>query len=274
MCELFAISSSKPASVNYSMHEFAKHGGLTYSNKSGWGISFYDGPDALLIKEPQPASNSEWVKFIAKQNIKSTCIIAHIRKATVGEPALHNTHPFRRSLGRRTHTFAHNGTLNDFRPVYPRRYLTRYPMGDTDSELAFCWLLARLEQVWETETSLPSIEARMEVFSGFAKDMSEFGSANFIYSDGDTLFVHAHKRKYEENGVFTEARPPGLSMLDCKVALSKPEFACNGLKINLADQETVLFASVPLSNEGWKPLPEGTAIAVKAGKEIMRVSTL
>jgi predicted glutamine amidotransferase len=38
MCELFAISSAKAVAVRYSLNEFAKHGGLTHQNKSGWGI--------------------------------------------------------------------------------------------------------------------------------------------------------------------------------------------------------------------------------------------
>ena len=38
MCELFAVSSSAPVAVRYSLNEFAKHGGLTHANKSGWGI--------------------------------------------------------------------------------------------------------------------------------------------------------------------------------------------------------------------------------------------
>lgn len=36
MCELFAVSSAKPASITYSLREFALHGGEIYHNNSGW----------------------------------------------------------------------------------------------------------------------------------------------------------------------------------------------------------------------------------------------
>jgi len=53
-----------------------------------------------------------------------------------------------------------------------------------------------------------------------------------------------------------------------------PEWACEGLKIGLPDQQTILFASVPLDEQGWEPVPEGTAIAARQGREIGRRSTL
>ena len=87
MCELFGVSSSAPVQVKYSLHAFAEHGGLIHPNKSGWGIAYHEGKDALLIKEPEPASDSPWVRFIETQPLTSTCIVAHVRYATAGAPA-------------------------------------------------------------------------------------------------------------------------------------------------------------------------------------------
>jgi predicted glutamine amidotransferase len=42
--------------MTYALHEFATHGGLIHRNKSGWGIAYRQGRDAILIKEPSPAS--------------------------------------------------------------------------------------------------------------------------------------------------------------------------------------------------------------------------
>ena len=58
MCELFGLSSAEPLRFRYSLHAFAQHGGLLHPNKSGWGIAYHEGKDALLIKEPEPASDS------------------------------------------------------------------------------------------------------------------------------------------------------------------------------------------------------------------------
>ncbi len=40
----------------------------------------------------------------------------------------------------------------------------------------------------------------------------------------------------------------------------------------MSDQRTILFASVPLDETGWDPIPEGTAIAVRRGEEAGRIT--
>jgi len=274
MCELFAMSSRVPSTLSYSLNEFAKHGGLTYHNKSGWGIAYLDDREVFLVKEAEPASDSPLIKFIAEQERESHCVIAHVRLATVGTPALRNTHPFRRALGRRVHVFAHNGTLEGLHDDHGQRALHYEPVGDTDSELAFCLLLEDMRPLWSgTNGAPPAVTDRMSVFAAFAGAMSERGSANFLYSDGDVLFVHAHRRIYEENGGFSEPRAPGLSIRNCTACQQGPEYACEGLKLRLGHQHTTLLASVPLDADGWEPLPERTALAIRSGAEIARTTT-
>ena len=274
MCELFALSSSKPASVTYSLREFALHGGKTYKNNSGWGIAYFKDRDAMLVKEAEPASDSPWVDFIANQAIESSCVIAHVRLATIGTPTLQNTHPFRRALGRHTHVFAHNGTLHGLHDKYSSDLLVNQPLGDTDSELAFCLLIERLTPIWTQSGKSPSIAQRLDVFSDFACEMASYGSANFLYSDGDVLFVHAHRRIYEEDNGFSDPRPPGLSMRSCMTCQESPEWGVQGCHVALADQQTILLASVPLDESGWEPLPEGVAIALCEGREVGRIATV
>ncbi len=273
MCELFAVCSSKPASVTYSLREFALHGGATYRNNSGWGIAYFRDRDAILVKEAEPASDSPWVDFIASQSIESQCVIAHVRLATVGDPALHNTHPFRRALGRQTHVFAHNGTLHGLHDNHSHRQLKNKPLGDTDSELAFCLLMERMTPVWESNESNPTVEERFAVFSDFAREMATHGSANFLYGDGEVLFIHAHRRMYEEEGGFSDPKAPGLSIRDCVACQQQPEWSVEGCHVSLGDQQSILVASVPLDEEGWNPLPEGVALALKDGREIVRALT-
>lgn len=272
MCELFAMSCSRPATVNYSLKEFALHGGSKYSNTSGWGIAFFQDRDALTIKEVEPASDSPWVDFISQQGLSSHCVIAHVRLATVGKPKMENTHPFRRALGRRMHVFAHNGTLKNIHDKYPFAGLDEMPIGETDSELAFCILLGRLRALWGDGSDIPDLSARLNCFAEFADEMTQMGSANFLYSDGDVLFAHAHRRIYEENGGFTEPRAPGLSLRNCVACQQGPEWHVEGCQIALGDQRSTLVASVPLDETGWDPVPEGTAIALQNGQEVARIT--
>lgn len=273
MCELFAMTCSKPAEVTYSLNEFSLHGGSKYKNNSGWGIAYFQDRDALMIKEAEPASDSPWIKFIAEQGVESNCVIAHVRLATVGQPSLENTHPFRRALGRRTHVFAHNGTLHGLHESQNVSKMERMPVGGTDSELAFCILLERMKSVWSDGSDVPDIQARLEIFAEFASEMADRGSANFLYSDSNALFVHGHRRIYEEHDGFSEPRAPGLSMRNCVACQQGPEWEVEGCHISMGHQKTMLFASVPLDDVGWEPLPERTAIATSQGEEIARVQT-
>ena len=274
MCELFAMTSRRASTVTYSLNEFATNGSKLRRNRSGWGIAYFDERDVFLVKEPAPAKDSPWVQFIADHHLKSTCVIAHVRYATVGVDALHNTHPFRRALGRRVHVFAHNGTLAGIHDRFSLEPLRHQPVGDTDSELAFCILLHRLRAVWEKEGQVPPLEDRFAVFCVFAKEMRKLGPSNFLYADGDALFVHAHRRVYEEDGKLTAPKPPGLSVKDCARCQLGPNWSCKGLEIDVDDQRVVLLASVPLDEDGWEPLPEGTALAFRGGEEQARAATI
>jgi predicted glutamine amidotransferase len=53
-------------------------------------------------------------QFLQAYPLKSRNIIAHVRKATIGEVALENAHPFVRELWGRQWVFAHNGDLKDY----------------------------------------------------------------------------------------------------------------------------------------------------------------
>ncbi len=280
MCELFAMSSTVPATVNYSLEQFARHGGDTRGNKDGWGISYFEGDEVRLIKDPAPAADSPWVRFVAERMLESHCVIAHVRWATRGQPKLENTHPFEREMAGRRHVFAHNGTLEDVADRLPFQSSHFRPVGDTDSEHAFCVLLQRLETLWRPGTDLPDLEARLERVAEFAADARRLGQANFLYSDGDALFAHGHRRRYEENGRITEPKAPGLNFRYRQCAQEGEELACDGLSVrvpsegqgNASRQEIVLLASVPLTDEGWTPIPEGTVIAFRGGREIARVA--
>ena len=135
-------------------------------------------------------------------------MISHIRKATHGDRALRNTQPFIRELAGRTHVFAHNGELKGIEQANDLSLGRYQPVGDTDSELAFCNLLERLTPLWgEAADVAPSLEARLNLIADFAADLRPFGPANFLYADSDVLFVHAD-RPSQPGG---EIQPPGCT---------------------------------------------------------------
>ncbi len=270
MCELFTLSSRLPTTVRMSLESFARHGGLDGPNKDGWGIAYYVDEDVRLVKEPAPAVDSACLHFIQDHPFTASIVVSHIRKATHGAVAMKNCQPFARELGGRMHLFAHNGdlALERLRSFLP---LAHYrPVGDTDSEFAFCVLLEQLRRHW-LGNGVPSLDERFAVVAEFASAVRPLGPANFIYSDGDAIFVHGHRRFHGDG---CTAHPPGLQVLWRHCAAGADTLDVDGLALaSEADQEVVLAASVPLTTEpGWRPLAEGELLAARNGRIVATCS--
>jgi predicted glutamine amidotransferase len=261
MCELFAMSSRQPTTITLSLEAFSRHGGLEGPHKDGWGIAHYVDRDVQLVRDAAPAADSACVRFIEAHPFSTRIAISHIRKATRGGNTLANCQPFARELGGRMHVFAHNGDLNDatMRARFP---LGRFrPVGETDSEYAFCALLERLAPLWFADAP-PSLEARRAIVAEFAAQVRPLGPFNFLYADGDALFVHGHRRTHGH-----EIRPPGLWVLERQCIEPSTAFAAAGLALAHDEiQDVVLVASVPLTSEsGWRALAEGELAVARDG---------
>ncbi|MDZ7825180.1 MAG: class II glutamine amidotransferase [Gammaproteobacteria bacterium] len=180
MCELLAVCSDQSVTIDLSLHRFSAHGGQDGPHRDGWGVAFYQGRDARLIKEADAAAESPWIRFLEQNPQNSLVTVAHLRRATTGARTHANTQPFIRELGGRIHVFAHNGHLPGLgrTPEFsPGRF---HPVGETDSELAFCALLERVSDCWqETPGEVPDLERRLEQVSAFAAAIRPFGPANF-----------------------------------------------------------------------------------------------
>lgn len=262
MCELFAMSTRFPSTVTLSLEEFSRHGGLTGPHKDGWGIAWSDEREVRLVKEAHPAADSACVRFIQDNPFRTTLAISHVRRATRGAVALRNCQPFVRELGGAWHVFAHNGDLPAVDRVRPLGGTAFRPVGETDSEQAFCTLLERLRPLWQAGGP-PPLDARRAVVAAFAAELRALGPANFLYADGDALFAHADRRHQDDGTI----RPPGLWRL-ARHCPHGGELAGEGLRIAApgAEQEVQLFASVPLTAEGWVALEAGELAVVRAGR--------
>ena len=264
MCELFAMSARLPSTVKLSLEEFSRHGGLTGTHKDGWGIAWYEDGDIRLLKEKLAAADSTCVRHLQEHPFRSALVLSHIRKATQGQIATRNCQPFVRELGGVWHSFAHNGNLVGLAEHERLRPGQFHPIGETDSERAFCALLERMQALW-LAPDRPSVDARRDVVTRFAADLRELGPANFLYSDGEVLFVHAHRRHQSDGTI----RAPGLWRL-ARHCAAGGEMNATGLNISAhgAEQEVVLVASVPLTDEHWVPLGEGEVLAARDGRLI------
>jgi predicted glutamine amidotransferase len=265
MCELLGLSSNAPATVNFSLPKLAEHGAVPGTYADGWGVGYYEGLDVRLFKEATAAADSDWVRFIAQHDLRSLLVIAHTRRATRGTRSYPNAQPFLRELAGRVHLFAHNGDLprifgsKEFQPGQFN------PIGETDSEHAFCVLLDRMALIWKDRKAAPTLRDRFLIVSSFARELRGFGPANFLYSDGELLFAHGHRRKHADTG---RVEAPGLVMLQKHCQDGHGGIVANGLSIQGEGQFVALFASVPLTDEQWEPLSEGELIAVGRGQMV------
>lgn len=254
MCELFALSAGQPVDVRLSLGELARHGGETDHHRDGWGVAFADGRDFRIFKEAGAAATSPWIRCLADHPVRSRTVVAHIRHATQGAIASENTQPFTRELGGLVRAFAHNGDLGPpaaWIPADPARFR---PVGDTDSEAAFC---ALLDHEAERGTAGP---LSLAAFAAFAERARAKGPANLIYAEPERLLVHADRRKQRDGSI----TPPGLWMLSRRCM--EDSAASPSIEIDAPVETTVvLFASVPLTDEPWTPLSRGSIVEVASG---------
>lgn len=183
MCRLFGFKSiitsqvhSSLANADNSLHT------LSEKHPDGWGIAYYHENTPHLIRSSESALSSTVFQKIANI-IKSQTVIAHIRKATLGEKTILNSHPFQ--YGR--WTFAHNGNIKNFSEVKDDLFKLINPklspliMGTTDSEVVFFIILTEIEK----SISLDSVDIKMsDIFLPIEKAIKNINAiiGNFTYN--------------------------------------------------------------------------------------------
>jgi glutamine amidotransferase len=179
------MNCNVPTDIVFSFTGFAERGGGSDTHKDGWGIAFFEGAGVRHFVDHEAAVHSPMADLIRRWPIKSKNVIAHIRKATQGHIALENCHPFVRELWGRYWVFAHNGDLKDFLPVIDGPYR---PVGQTDSERAFCYILQTLRRRFgDRMPPLPELRPALEELTAA---ISAHGPFNMLLSDGSALFAH------------------------------------------------------------------------------------
>ena len=253
------MNCNVPTDICFSFSGFQARGGATDVHSDGWGIAFFEGKGTRLFLDPQPSATSPIAALVRQYPIRSKNVIAHIRKATQGSIGLENTHPFMRELWGRCWIFAHNGNLLDFAPALDGSFL---PVGLTDSERAFCWLLQELRKKFGSQPP-----AQAELFAtlhALTLQLTEYGEVNFLLSNGDCLFAHASTRLSHivRQAPFTQAH---LKDQDITVDFSD---------VTSANDRVAVIATAPLTdNESWTEMPPGSLWWFEEGAPVKTLTT-
>jgi predicted glutamine amidotransferase len=250
MCQLLGMNCNTPTDVTFSFTGFAQRGGRTDQHADGWGIAFFEGEDndkgadkgLRHFVDHQPACESPVAELIRRYPIKSRNVIAHIRKATQGRVALENCHPFVRELWGRYWVFAHNGDLQNFQP---RLHASFKPVGTTDSERAFCWIMQELAK---SHADVPSVAELTLTLRELAQTIAQHGTFNFMLSNGLALWAHASTSLY-----YVERRHPFAH-----ATLSDEDLSIDFADYTRPTDRVAVVVTAPLTtNETWTPFAPG-----------------
>lgn len=243
MCQLLGMNCNVPTDIVFSFTGFATRGGRTDVHNDGWGIAFFEGAGVRHFVDHEAAFSSPIAELIKRWPIKSKNVIAHIRKATQGRVALENCHPFVRELWGRYWVFAHNGDLKTFAPTLDGPFR---PVGNTDSEWAFCYLLQELRRRFgDTRPALAELaNALRELAAGIASH----GPFNMMLSDGSALFAHCSTNLHYivRQHPFATAR------------LSDEDMSVDFSQVTTPNDRVAVIVTAPLTtNETWTPFAPG-----------------
>ncbi|MFO1518400.1 MAG: class II glutamine amidotransferase [bacterium] len=270
MCRLFGFRSVILSQVHKSLVH-AENALMTQSEShpDGWGIGYYVAGAPHIVKSVLTAVDDHLFKRISGI-VSSQTVLAHIRKATCGELSIVNTHPFQ--YGR--WVFAHNGTLKGFseaqaalkHKIAPT--LSRFILGETDSEVLFYLILTHLSRRVELHQAHCDLEVLEEAVREALHDLKsvigDFSEADngktdetyltFILTNGETMLAHQGGK--------------GLYYSTYKTKCGDREKCVNYAPECESPTQTgsvnhLIFSSEPLQGENiWLPMKPGQKIGV------------
>jgi transglutaminase-like putative cysteine protease/predicted glutamine amidotransferase len=225
----------------------------------GWGVGWYPSSErgASVVKDPTSSGQksngagiSDWHRFV------STTFIFHLRGHRRPRKQ-QDAQPFVRSYGGHQWIFAHDGDL-------AKDWATRFalpddpsfePLGRTDSEHAFCWLLARMHSRRFRSIS----EVPPEEFKSWMHELSFAGQLNLLLSDGENLIAF-HDPTGQGSLHVTRRVPPHVST----------EMRSDAVQIKVeapedANRTALVISSVPLTPDGWRPMLAGELLVARQG---------
>ena len=259
MCQLLGMNCAAPTDITFSFKGFSQRAGITSDHSDGFGIAFFEDKACRIFVDNQSAVVSPIADLVRNYPIKSRNVIAHIRKATQGKITLENSHPFMRELWGRQWIFAHNGDLHNFHPHLSGRFT---PVGSTDSELAFCYLLEQL--VLKFGYFEPSLNDIFSLLEEISPKIAEYGTFNFCLSNGQALFSYATTKLH---WIVREYPFQYARLVDIDVDIDFSKFTTE------EDRVAVITTEPLTQNEIWTAYQPGEMILFRDGKVIKTATT-
>jgi transglutaminase-like putative cysteine protease/predicted glutamine amidotransferase len=202
--DILALSFDSLSSPSIKLKLPAK---LQGSHSLGWGVAWYpeDKQAAIVKKDPAARGKEIQMDSLADWNhYRSTLFFCKAQGAAKGYTH-HETQPFSRSFAGCDWLFIHNGDLDKHKLAALMQDKSGFlePLGKTDSEMAFCYLLAKVQEISARKLS----DVPNETLLGWFHELDALGSADMYISDGVT-FACFYGSQSERQLFYTRLIPP------------------------------------------------------------------
>jgi glutamine amidotransferase len=233
-------------------------------NGDGFGIGWYVPEvnyEPITFVSVNPAWSNRNLRNLAPK-IKTDCMIAHVRAASVGEVSESNCHPFQyKNL-----LMAHNGGVENFSKI--KRYI-RNPLSDemynwikgqTDSEHLFAFMLNELFKNHRSVSPEAVVDSFERMFRELKKLMAEHGIQeeaylNMIFTNG--LFLVGSR-------YCTNPKEEPLTLYHSEGSRYVVENGVTRMEAPEDDDQAVLVVSEKLSDDpSWTMIPPNHFVIVE-----------
>jgi predicted glutamine amidotransferase len=280
MCRLYALQATHPTrsacellDAQNALIDQSRNDTRGLSNPDGWGLARLNDERARCFRQVKPASSSEKYREAALE-LEGDTLLAHVRRATVGDPDHDNTHPFRHEDA----FLIHNGHVPAFDEVRPR-LLNRLSderrqtiEGTTDSEHVFVLLLQLRAEA--PEVSLHKITRRaVQLIQDWCESASpsvHTGVSDVPFDDPDAVDDEMLHRTLALNLLWTDGTWLGGARLNRALwALRRTtRYVCSVCGSDHAEPpedgeyRATVLASERISDGNWQPVPNGSVFHV------------
>lgn len=279
MCRLYGLHATHPTrpacellDAQNALIRQSREDARGLSNPHGWGLGHVANGTTGCFRQVTPATESTEYRERAL-NAEGTTVLAHVRRATVGDPNHDNTHPFRHGSA----LLIHNGHVPAFERVRSR-LLDRLSddrrtsiRGTTDSEHVFALLLQLRDEQPDAPLHIVTREA-VQLIQSWVREADDSATVEPADADMDGLSHDALVSILGLNLLWTDGQTLAGSRLNRTLwTLERTgPFACPICGTEHADPpgdasyRSVTLASERITDESWAPVPNGAVFSTDA----------
>jgi len=257
MCRLYGMVATHPTraeceliDAQNSLIRQAEEDGRGLENPHGWGIGKVTDGRTECMRQVEPADQSPEFRSQALDSA-AELLIAHVRRATVGDPLYENTHPFRRNGS----FMAHNGHIGQFAQVGERirerlsSGAREEILGDTDSEHFFQLALKHRTEGVTTTEAIRKAAQQVEAWTSELEGETDYFLNTLWGEEGELAGT-----KKERSLWYIEREAP----VDCDICERVHAEPNQGERYR-----SIVIASERLTDEeGWTEVPSSSVFRV------------